>query len=174
MSPSKIVVAVDPGTSSTSPTGLVVFDRLTLEIFYCDNLTARKRELHHRIQDISNQFSDIIAAVDQTYPSADILFCVESFVMKGKGGESLQRLIGSFLGRLPERFKVKHVQNTTIKKVIAGHGHAEKEEVAAGVLACFTSNKTSKQVIERLINAGEPDILDAFAIGLTGMVYADT
>jgi Holliday junction resolvasome RuvABC endonuclease subunit len=169
MEKAKLIIGVDPGSGASSPTGLVVFDPQTLDVLFADNITASKRDLHHRIQIISNQLTDIITILEAEYGKRPITFCVESFVMRGKGGESLQRLIGSFLGRLPARYEVRHVQNTKVKKALAGHGHAEKDEVAAGVLDYFKSNKSSYEAVNRLIKAGEWDILDAFAIGITGV-----
>jgi Holliday junction resolvasome RuvABC endonuclease subunit len=101
--------------------------------------------------------------------------CIEQFVMRGKGGESLNRLIGSYMASIsPSQGNVIHVQNTSVKKVIAGHGHADKASVSAGLETFFSSNKESVAIVKTLTQRGEFDILDALAIGATGYLLSVT
>jgi hypothetical protein len=97
--------------------------------------------LEHRIRDISDIFQSTIDQIDTDHQQYDLLVCIEQFVMMGKGGESLQRLIGSFMGRLPYRVNLLHVQNTKVKLYMADHGHADKDAVAQGVLSFFLENE---------------------------------
>lgn len=165
-----IVVCLDPGTGVKSPTGFAAFDSKTNEILWAIQRGSAFKPLRHRIRDISDAIEetmlDLEIAIEQ---DRDVLCCIESFVMKGKGGETLQRLIGSLMGRVPYRWEFIEVPNTTVKKVLGGHGHAEKAEVAKGVFAYFSTNKKSKDLIEQLIIRGDQwDVLDAFAIGIVG------
>jgi Holliday junction resolvasome RuvABC endonuclease subunit len=163
-----IVVAADPGTGISSPTGFSAFDPVTKEILYKGNLGTKKKLLQHRIKDISDTFEAVLKDVMENHPKRNILVCIESFVMRGKGGETLQRLIGSFMGRLPYNVELLHVQNTKVKLCLAGHGHADKHQVAGGVAEWFSSNDKSTNTIVGLTLANEYDILDSLAIGVTG------
>jgi Holliday junction resolvasome RuvABC endonuclease subunit len=163
------VIAIDPGSGVSSPTGLTIIEYYSKEIFVAKNLYTKKRELAHRIKDISDNLEiEVLEFLKMLPKEAICLVCIESFVMRGKGGETLQRLIGSFMGRIPYHIPIEHVQNTTVKLAMAGNGHAEKELVALGVLKFFESNQESKALIEKLTKAKEADILDSFAIGVTG------
>lgn len=164
-----IVMGIDPGTGVSSPTGFSVFNAETKEIYYASNITPTRKELQHRIREISDIFQATVDHIDTVWTEHTIVCCVESFVMRGKGGETLQRLIGSLMGRLPYRFVFYHVQNSTLKLHLAGHGHADKELVAEGVQEYFCENVKSYEIVKELIVAREFDILDSLAIGITGL-----
>jgi Holliday junction resolvasome RuvABC endonuclease subunit len=163
-----LVIGLDPGTGSSSPTGFCLFDPTSLRIHYAANIETTKRELHHRIKEISDVLDTTLAFIAQDHPKRQLLVCIESFVMRGKGGETLQRLIGSFMGRVPYNATLLHVQNTKVKLFIAKHGHASKEDVGIGVLAYFSKNKESKDQIEHFLRNKEADIIDSLAIAATG------
>lgn len=164
-----LVIGIDPATGSTSDTGFSVFDTDTLDILYADKILTSKRLLHHRIKEISDVLDLTLHDIDAANPDKEIVVCIESFVIRGKGGESLQRIIGSFMGRVPYRFELTHAQNTTVKVALAGHGHADKMSVAVGLRDMFKEhNKKSGEVIEGLILKREFDILDSLAIGVAG------
>jgi Holliday junction resolvasome RuvABC endonuclease subunit len=165
--PRQLVIGIDPGSGVASPTGLSVFDVETREILLADNLGTRHKALQHRIKDISDQLEDYIKQVITNYPDASIIVAVEYFVMLGKGGEILNRLIGSFMGRLPYNIEFTQVQNTTVKRLVGGHGRAEKQQVAAGLLPLFSNNETSMAQIMQLTSEAEWDILDSLAIGVS-------
>ncbi len=163
-----LVIGIDPGSGVSSPTGFSVFNPETKEILYQGNIGTRYKLLQHRIKDISDVLEAAIKDVTDNYPKHNILVCIEYFVMMGKGGEVLNRLIGSFMGRLPYNVELLHVQNSTVKLKMAGHGHADKSLVAAGVASWFLSNDKSCKQIIGLTLANEYDILDSLAIGVTG------
>lgn len=163
-----LIVCIDPGTGSSSPTGFAVFDPITKDVFYAAQIGAKDKELHHRIKKISDIFEATLLQIVDDNPDKNILVCIESFVMRGKGGESLQRLIGSFIGRLPFNVELTHVQNVSVKLILAGHGHADKESVAEGVAAYFQGNQDSSDLIKKLRRTKEYDVLDSLAIGITG------
>lgn len=160
-----LIIGVDPGTGSSSPTGFCILDPVNCSIVLGTNFLTKEKVLAHRIKDMSDQLS---AELEILAPHYKLIVCIEQFVMRGKGGETLQRLIGSFMGRLPYEAQLVHVQNTTIKKHIAGHGHADKEAVAAGLHTFFKDCPDSLQLLKNLTQSAEFDILDAIAIGVTG------
>lgn len=161
-----IIVGVDPGTGSSSDTGFVAFDSDTLEIFYAVEVGTERREVRHRIKDIVEVVAGLLTELSMRGPPVQAY--IESFVMRGKGGETLQRLIGAIMATAPEEVSLDHVQNTTVKLAMAGHGHADKVSVAVGTLDYFVSNNKSHEYIKSLLKSKKFDILDAFAIGVTG------
>jgi Holliday junction resolvasome RuvABC endonuclease subunit len=161
----QLIVGLDPGTGISSPTGFCCFDPITLDIYYAGNIGTKRKALQHRIKEISDIVENTLIDVQARFPEANITVAIESFVMRGKGGETLQRLIGSFLGRLPYHFNLIHVQNSTVKLIVGGHGRSSKEQVAAGLLTIFGANSSSLKQIEQLTSASAWDILDALAIG---------
>lgn len=163
----RLIISIDPGSGISSPTGLTVFDPQTKEILYASNITTKFKQLAHRIKDISDQVELVFKEVQEATDGREIVVTIESFVMRGKGGETLQRLIGGFLSKTPYLFRIEHVQNSTIKKILAGHGQADKASVAAGTRDYFASNPDSVKLINLLLSKQELDILDSLAIGVT-------
>lgn len=163
-----IIIGIDPGTGISSPTGFSAIDVHTKEIFYAGNITTNRKELAHRIKHISDIFENTLLDIVKANPNATITCYVEQFVMRGKGGETLQRLVGSLLGRIPYDIGVEYIQNSTVKAVIAGHGQADKTSVARGLEGYFLTNPKSYGLIKELVENGEFDIIDSLAIGITG------
>ena len=170
-----LIIGCDPGLGVKSSTGFAAFDDSNFTIRGHGNLTipkAKKLTLAQRIGTITLQLQLATrAATLYGYQPNDFpaLFAIEYFVMKGKGGESLQRLVGAFLASLPPGTLVREVQNTKVKKVVGGAGTDDKLAVARGVQSWFRArNPKSAQVIKELIEGEEFDILDAFAIAITG------
>jgi Holliday junction resolvasome RuvABC endonuclease subunit len=159
------VMGIDPGTGRSSPTGLVVFDPDTLAISMHENLWALHEDNDRRIRWLMLQVQESIEVYSQGELS---LIAIETFVMYGKGGQTLQNLIGAYVGQVPFDVKIIHPFNTTVKKIVGGSGAADKEQVADGVLRFFLSNRDSAYVIRELIREEEWDKLDAFAIGIAG------
>ena len=62
----------------------------------------------------------------------------------------------------------RNVQNTTVKKLIAGHGAAEKGQVAIGLKNFFNSNEQSLSILNDLTKLQKFDIIDSIGIGVTG------
>lgn len=157
-----IVAGIDPGTGSSSPTGFVVFNSDTLTVIKALNISPSKKkdEVYKRIRDIKR---DIAHEFDNYNPE---LCCIEDFVMRGKGGETLQQLIGAFMSEVPQ--ELEFVQNTVVKKIISGRGDADKLEVAQGLLCAVKANKETRALVERWIDDQEWDLIDAFAIGISG------
>jgi Holliday junction resolvasome RuvABC endonuclease subunit len=160
----RVIVGIDPGTGISSPTGLAIWDEQTKYVYFCGNLSTKTKKLEHRIKDISDQLEALLLQLEGKLKGEIVFVCIESFVMRGKGGETLQRLIGSFMGRLKYEYHLEHVQNTSVKLRVAGRGDASKELVAEGVLNHFEG----ADFISTLIKQQEFDILDAFAIGIAG------
>lgn len=161
-----IIVGCDPGTSSTSDTGFVAFDSETLELLYALEIGSERRELRHRLKDISEVVAGLLTELAQR--GQPVHAYIEQFVMRGKGGETLQRLIGAIMAVCPDEVNLQHVQNTTVKLTMAGHGHADKVAVAFGTRDFFEQNKKTTEYINKLIKSKKFDTLDALAIGVTG------
>lgn len=162
----KIVIAIDPGTGRTSPTGFVAFDPDLRMILHHQRVTSTHKDTRHRIKDIFEQVSTAISAIDPDLEAN--VFC-ESFVMRGKGGETLARLTGAFMVAVPYEISFEFVQNTTVKRIVGGSGKADKAAVAKGVYLWFENAPLETRAkIEQLIEDEEWDVLDALAIGIAG------
>lgn len=163
-----LVCGLDPGTGASSPTGVAIFDPETKEIIALKNVAPPKAvtKFSHRVRFISEEVEELLLSVN---PYSEQLYTyVESFVMRGKGGEMLARLTGALMSIVPWHSEFDLVANTTVKKLVAGHGRAEKVEVANAVLVYFSTNDASKQVVLEAMKKAEWDQLDALAIGIAG------
>lgn len=164
----QILAAIDPGSGVSSDTGFIALDLATGEILYALEIGTERSELRHRLADITGTVQALLTDLANR---GNVQCYVESFVMQGKGGETLQRLIGAFMACCPDEVYLEHVQNSTVKKTMAGHGHADKASVAIGTLMFFEKelpNEKTAEYIKALIKNKKFDILDALAIGVTG------
>jgi Holliday junction resolvasome RuvABC endonuclease subunit len=166
-----IVVGVDPGSGVDSPTGIAIFDPEKLTIYLATTISSKSKSGEERAKDICTAFERRLTEL-VPYAEDGILVSFENFVMRGKGGQVLQRLIGALSSRVPKNFQTIHVYNTTVKKVVGGTGRADKEQVARGVGAYFSQHDNSYALVHGLAAIKQYDILDAFAIGITGYYNA--
>lgn len=162
------VAGIDPGTGSNSALGLVVFDTETREIAACTEIWAdvSKQPTYDRIRSLARQAGELFNLPG----NASSFTFIEYFVMRGKGGETLSRMVGALITKVPEGSSFIEVQNSTVKKLVGGHGAASKELVAEGVLEYFADNEESFTLISELIHGENWDALDAFAIAIAGVI----
>jgi Holliday junction resolvasome RuvABC endonuclease subunit len=153
------VIGIDPG----STTGIAIFDTDTKDI----ELAELYEAIHDDYDDKIRWLSDAVKeCIDDTKNIE--LICIETFVMRGKGGQQLQKLIGGYIAATPDGVPVRHCFNTTVKKLVGGKGNDDKEVVADGVLTYFSSNAESKRKLLKIISKEQGDLTDAFAIGIAG------
>lgn len=167
-----IVIGCDPGLGVKSPTGVAVVNTETREILQLEELRPEKRimPIHKKLRQLHVELHKIVW--DRHFEAEDsmsLLFCIEYFVMRAKGGESLQRLVGALMAALPDNANCIQVQNSTVKKFVGGRGSDSKEEVAQGVLFWFRAkNAAAAKKVEKLIEREKWDLLDALAIAISG------
>jgi Holliday junction resolvasome RuvABC endonuclease subunit len=165
-----IVVGVDPGSGVDSPTGLAIFNPDMQDILLHTTISSDSNDAEIRVKDICTVLSRRLEELQWYSQHHTILVVFENFVMRGKGGQVLQRLIGAMNAFVPKNYKTMHVYNTTVKKVVGGHGRADKAQVARGVEYHFRDYDPSWKQIHALTTLKQWDILDAYAIGLTGWI----
>lgn len=162
-----ITLAVDPATGVSSPMGVAAFEGESKTILWTLALGASDKSKEHR----RKRLSEVVALIAELYEErTNVYFFIETFVMRGKGGETLQRLIGAVTAALPPTIPVEYVHNTKLKQQISGNGHASKREVADGVLGWFASNPASAAYVRNLISLRRWDETDALAIGIIGFL----
>lgn len=155
-----IICGIDPGTRKT---GIVRFDFQDKVILDFELFEGTSSDVLNRIRSIT------LAIKIFLFPNHVDMFFIEQFAMRGKAGEMLHKLIGAISTHVDQSKPFFEVRNTSVKKIVGGHGHCEKSEVALGVLSYFGSNEDSSKIIEKLILEKNWDILDAFAIAIAGM-----
>jgi Holliday junction resolvasome RuvABC endonuclease subunit len=161
-----IIVGVDPGTGKQSGAGFAVIDVESNELLSAKSIwcsTGSKAETWRRIQDISLQVGEELKSLN-----ASRLF-IESFVMRGKGGETLARFVGAVMPVMPLTMDFKEVSNTRVKMLVSGRGDDDKQAVAEAVHDYFAHSPSSLDLIEELIIEEDFDALDAIAIGIAGV-----
>ena len=164
-----IVIGLDPGLGVKSPTGLTVFDPESRAIRALKEIWPPKRVPIQEKLFYARQSFERFLVETRIEKDEELLLASEYFVMRGKGGESLQRLIGAYFSALLKDTEVIEVQNVKVKMALGGKGDASKEEVAEGVYSWFkVKNIESANIIRGLITAKKWDLLDSLAIGITG------
>lgn len=161
-----LTLGIDPASGKSSNCGIAVFDYMTKDIYAADVARSGAPEISKRLQEIPRRVRDYYKHFEYEKPTV----VIEAFVMRGKSGQTLQRLIGAIISHLPIGTPVTEVYNTTVKKLVGGHGGSTKQAVALEVLNWFGSNEKSCETIRELIYTQEYDILDAFAIGIAGQM----
>jgi Holliday junction resolvasome RuvABC endonuclease subunit len=158
-----VLIGLDPGSGVSSPTGAIAYDKDTMDIYFAEACGSRHTNIEHRIQEISRHVAYLISSVA---PEEQGIVFIEHFVMRGKGGETLARLVGSLLAVVPPHFEVRFVNNMKMKLLVGGTGKADKELVAAGVLDHFRNSHQIKRMIEQK----EWDLTDAFGLAIAGNI----
>lgn len=161
-----IAVGIDPGTGRTSPTGLFIFDEESGAILYYGEFYPTRGFEHSTIV---SHIRDVLLNLKLGFPESQLNIGIETFVMRGKAGQMLQRLIGACLSEAELHGNISEVYNTTVKKLVGGHGRADKQQVAEGVRSYFMERPASLNMVETFIENKKWDILDAAAIAITGL-----
>jgi len=164
-----LMIGIDPGTGSSSPTGFVGILQPVNQLLWRQEVTSQFESTYWRIKDIADEIGGFLLQLE-TSLSADtnVIIAIESFVMKGKGGETLQRLIGAIIAAVPYSFRIHEVANTTVKALVGSSGRASKLEVAKGVQQWFTQQPSLVTELQTLIDTQAWDQLDACAIAIAG------
>lgn len=169
------IIGIDPSSGAKSAVGACIIKPSTREIIDVNETICPKyMSVEQRIKLINKDLKNFLYP---RYTKGNILIAIEFTVMAGKGGESLNRAIGAIIAATPidqDGAVYRNVQNTTVKKLVAGTGKAEKEDVAYGLLNFFSSNKDACNIINNLTVLGKYDILDAIAIAVTGYIQYKT
>jgi len=157
-----LVVGIDPSTGAKSALGFSVFDPNTSEILVLKEMTHPHPDLRTRMKGLILQIVKELRKLDDA--KIDYVVFIESTVMVGKGGESLQRLIGAIMTVIASGIRVEHVSNMQIKSFIGGTGKADKQQVAMGLMKFFPND----DVLGDMIRAHRYDALDSLGVGVTG------
>jgi Holliday junction resolvasome RuvABC endonuclease subunit len=163
-----IAVGIDPGTGSSSALGVALIDTEAKKLLDWAAFTS-KGDAWERIRDITHQLADFYK--EHTHIT---VVTSEYFVMRGKGGETLARMVGAVISTVPTIARWREVQNSRVKKQLGGHGAATKQEVSEGVLDYFGDDPESVATISELMMDEEWDVLDAIAIAIAGAVHYET
>lgn len=182
--------SVDPGSGSSSPTGLAGIDIDSMSLLFTSavwpdgasnrkipkhlsraitNMTKTEREELRKFKAMVRTKEICELTIDYLKNIGPVYFAIESFVMYGQSGETLQRFIGSLLTRVPDEIDVIEVGNTSMKKFASGSGKADKSQVAEGIKKHFAHCENSVKMIEGLITEQKWDEIDAVGIGLAAI-----
>ena len=164
-----LIIGIDPSSGAKSAVGVSIIKPKTRDIVdFIEIVCPKYMSVEKRLKLINKKLRTFLYP---KYIVGKILVAIEYTIMAGKGGESLNRAIGALIAACPldsNEATYRNVQNTSVKKLIAGYGGAEKEAVAIGLKNFFNSNEQSLAVLNELIDLGKFDILDSIGIGVTG------
>lgn len=174
-----LIIGIDPSSGAASALGICIIDSRNRKILDIDEIlpAGKYTSVEVRIRLIANKLKQILS---KYYYYESALVATEFTIMKGKGGESLNRAIGAIISSVPlekDGWIWKNVQNTSVKLLVAGAGNAEKEAVALGTEKFFINDPPSIDIIKSLIKLEKWDIMDATAIGITAylqLLYGET
>jgi Holliday junction resolvasome RuvABC endonuclease subunit len=163
----KKVVGIDISSGARSSLGFAVVDMTSLQILHTNDFKpAATPDLRKRIKQIAaflaTEFKKLEAEEE------DYIIIIESTVMQGIGGQSLQRAIGAAMLVCPAPRRLEFVYPMSVKKHVTGVGKgSDKKAIADGLKRVF-SDKHSLELIWNLTASSRWDMLDAVAIALTG------
>ena len=164
-----IVIGLDPSSGAKSAVGVSVINPKEKQILdFTEIVCPKYMPVEKRLKMINKELRSFLYP---KYITGSILIAIEYTIMAGKGGESLNRAVGAMIAATPidsDTAIFRNVQNTTVKKLIAGHGGADKEGVAVGLENFFKQSDESLNVLRDLIALGKYDIIDSIGIGVTG------
>lgn len=163
-----IVLGIDPATGASSPTGAAAFDSSDMSILFTREITTSQRDNEHR--KLAKLSLEVSGVYDEIADRSDVVVGCESFVMVGKTGQLLQRLIGSYISRIPLAWHFEQVSNTSMKRVVSGSGEGDKLDVALGCEFFFRNSPVAKSYIQALIKDQRWDRTDAVGIAVAAFI----
>ena len=165
-----IIVGIDPGTGTKSALGFCILDSDVNRILLAGEIWPDKKSApaYKRIRSICAQLRTVLIPASKKGG----LLVTESFVMRGKGGETLQRLTGAVHVTAGEKFDVAEVSNMKLKQILSetGTGDAAKEDLAYGIQRWFaTKGRVDEaRMLEQFIEDRKFDATDAIALAVAG------
>lgn len=164
----KYVFGIDPGTGSKSACGVCLLDVEENTVVWSASIYPKGKAsptmpAHHRIKHINENLQQLyLSAVDMCDDTGTrVVVGIESFVMKGKSGETLAQFKGAVMSGLPFEADIREVQNTTVKKYAGNSGKADKLQIAEALKEKLPA---SKELLQELIDNGRWDEVDAIGI----------
>ena len=161
----RLIIGIDPGTGISSPTGFAILnpdEKVAIDVV---QFTSQNKKHEHRLKEIAEEVGEAFRRIDEAFPQAEVTVYYETFVMRGKAGENLARLTGAITSRIPNRFASRGIFNTTVKKLVGGHGHADKDVVAIAALNWLYGKGAALNAAYEMYS---PDEKDAIAIAIAG------
>ena len=167
----RYIIGIDPGTGSTSPCGFALYDSkedkilATYGVWPTSGKAPKDMAVRERIFRISEKIKDLVESVVDSYGVDQVGLSIEAFLIRGKGGETLMRLKGAILAKVPLTLEVIEIQNSTMKKRAGGHGGADKKEIADHL--SFTLDASNRDILTALTNLGKWDEIDAVGLAVS-------
>lgn len=171
----RYVIGIDPGTGSESALGICLYDSEFKQILFTESIwpttgkAPRDMSTRERIYRISDKVKDIVESIVESYGVENVGLSIEAFLIRGKGGETLMRLKGAVLSKVPLKLEVVEIQNTTVKKRAGGTGAANKKEIAEHLQTILPS--TNKEHMKELARSCKWDEVDAVAIAYSAVEF---
>lgn len=164
MSSKVYFIGLDAGLGVKSATGIAVIDINTFRVVAHRAIWPQTKRNPEKFYEIAAEARDVAKPYLK-----DSVVSFESFVMAGKSGQSLQRLIGSIQAALSDSIGIMEVPNTAVKQIVSGSGKGDKEAVADGLLAYFKGkNRETYELVRALKKNNQHDVIDAIAIAVSG------
>lgn len=162
----RIIFAVDPGSGSSSALGICIYDPNKGEILYTTELWPKannQKPTWRRLLDMMYQIKSHIESARKKYGPLEVR--TECFVMRGKGGETLARLVGGLIANLSWDCTFVEVHNIKLKCFITGRHKATKPEMGQGLISKL-KNLPSIDAVQKLIDNNNWDAVDAACIAI--------
>lgn len=152
-----LVFGIDTGSHKCGYAVLVV-DRLQLQYLACGVISAPANDTKwERIHGIANDVRDVL--VEHGAAEGDMLAIESAYVPRGRtmGVETLAEARGAIVYVALEAGikSLRTVAPATVKKLVTGHGRAEKQGVAEALRVLFRLNKVPA-----------PDAADALGVAV--------
>ena len=165
----RIIFAIDPGTGSSSACGICVYDPNTVKIITTLEVWPElQKPTWKRLRDMQTQVMHLLNAARDIHGPLEVR--TESFVMRGKGGETLARFIGGVIAHLPWDSEFVEVHNIILKRNITGNARADKSEMGEAlkkkVPLCIA-------LIQEMIDNKSWDAIDAACIAICTETMSD-
>lgn len=170
---SRIIFAIDPGSGyldergnrKNSATGICIFDPNSYKILLAKEIrTMGRQTTWERTRDLARMVRREMQKAVDIYGPLEIR--IENFVMKGAAAEVLYRLVGAYIGSIPDKCTFAEIHNITLKKDLTGDGKADKKAIAEGLLQRFKNDADMLDILTNLMYDKNEDALDAIAIAV--------
>ncbi len=168
-----IMLGIDPGYDRV---GISVLNKINNKenLIFSTCITTNKKETHtKRIKQIADELINIIKIYKPSHACIETLFLFKN--QKTVMAVSEARGVINYICEI-HNIKVLELTPMQIKANIAGHGHADKDQVkymVKNILGIRENNKIDSEKNKELITFDKKidDEIDAIAIGISGLAY---
>ena len=169
----RLSIGIDLGFGVKSATAVSIIDQECVLLHSFQVTPGLLKDEVEKLQYISRNVAHALKKYfGDDHKKHQITVTLETCVMQGKSGATMQRLLGAIVAALPQYMEIKYCHNMTLKKKITGSGLADKKQMgeAAIKLAASYKARSTVEVLEKWLDRNDHDLMDSYCLAVSEII----